>query len=150
MGTRGATTMIFHQFTPTQWNTAQDKARFAEQFIKFVQSGFAKKNFTDRFYSRLSMTFGHIAHNDRGGFWQEFFTTTHDKIRFLKRTLQYACHGDPAWTYSDVERAVQAWLKAEGTLDKYQGRRAAEDEVAERAELARLQKKYTKPAGETE
>lgn len=130
------------QFTPTQWDTAQDKAAFAKQFVRFVQSDFAAKHFTDRFYRRLSNTFGHIAHYNRGGFWDTFFTTTADKVRFLEQTLQHPCYGDPAWTYSDVERELQAWLRAEGTLECYRQRLAKETEGAERTELARLQQKY--------
>jgi hypothetical protein len=88
------------------------------------------------------MTFGHIAHYNRAGFWSEFFTTAADKVRFIEQTVQHPCYGDPAWTYSDVERALQAWLKAEGTLDQYRRKLAEETEAAERAQLARLQKKY--------
>lgn len=50
--------MTFANFTPTQWDTAQDKAAFARQFVRFVQSDFAAKHFTDKFYRRLSNTFG--------------------------------------------------------------------------------------------
>lgn len=130
------------QFTATQWDTAEDKARFAKQFVRFVQSDFADKRFTDKFYRRLSNTFGNIAHYDRGGFWAEFFTTTADKVRFLEQALQHPCYGDPAWTYSDVERALQAWLREAGILDQYRQKLAEESEATERAELARLQKKY--------
>jgi rubrerythrin len=82
------------QFTPTKWDTAQDKTWFAKQFVRFVQSDFAVKHFTDRFYRRLSNTFGHIAHYNRGGFWEEFFARTADKVRFLEQTLQYPCYGE--------------------------------------------------------
>ena len=47
---------------------------------------------------------------------------------------------------SDVERAVQAWLKAEETLEQYQQRLAEEIEAGERALLARLQQKYGQAA----
>ena len=107
-----------------------------------MQSDFAAKHFTDRFYRRLSNTFGHIAHYNRGGFWAEFFTTTADKVRFLEQTLLHPCYGDPAWTYSDVERALQEWLRACGLLDRYRQKLAEETEAAERSELARLQEKY--------
>src|SRR5664279_3980752 len=96
-------TFIASKFVPTKWDTTQAKAWFAKQFVAFVQSDFDGEYFTERFYRRLSMTFGHIAHYDRGGFWETFFTTTADKVRFLMETLQYPCYGDPAWTYSDVE-----------------------------------------------
>ena len=104
------------QFTPTKWDTAKDKAAFATQFVRFAKSGFALKHFTDKFYRRLSNTFGHIAHYDRGGFWSEFFTTPGDKVRFLEQTVQWPCYGDPAWTYSDVERELQKWLRGSGLL----------------------------------
>src|SRR5271169_2445 len=134
------------QFTPTKWETANDKAAFANRFVRFVQSDFAAKHFTEKFYRRLSNTFGHIAHFNRGGFWDTFFTSTADKVRFLKLTVQYPCYGDPAWTFSDVEQAVQAWLKAEGTLEQYQQQLADEIEAGERALLARLQAKYGQTA----
>jgi hypothetical protein len=134
--------MTLPEFTPTQWATAHDKATFAKQFVRFVQSDFAAKYFTDKFYRRLSNIFGHIAHYNRGGFWAEFFTTTADKVRFLEQCLQHPCYGDSASTYSDVERALQAWLKADGTLDRYRHRLAEGTEAAERAELARLHRKY--------
>jgi len=130
------------QFTPTQWDTAKDKAAFANRFVRFVESDFAAKPFTEKFYRRLSNTFGHIAHYNRGGFWSEFFTTTADKVRFLEQTLQHPCYGDPAWTYNDVERVWQAGLRADETLERYRQRLAEETEAGERAELARLQAKY--------
>ena len=130
------------QFTPTQWNTAQDKAMFAKQFVRFVQSDFAAGHFTEKFYRRLANTFGHIAHYDRGGFWGTFFTTIADKVQFLEMTIQYPCYGDPAWTYSDVERVLREWLRADGTLERCRERLAQETEAGERAQLARLQAKF--------
>ena len=116
--------------------------RFATQFVRFVQSNFAARHFTDKFYRRLCNTFGFIAHYNRGRFWSEFFTSTADKVRFLEQTLQHPCYGDPGWTYSDVERAVQAWLRADGTFERYRQLLADEIEAGERTELARLQTKY--------
>jgi hypothetical protein len=130
------------QFTPTQWETAKDKAAFANRFVRFVRSDFAAKHFTDKFYRRLSNTFGHIAHFNRGGFWETFFTTTANKVRFLEMTLRWSWGGDPAWTYSDVERVLQQWLQASGLLEQYRQRLVEETETAERAQLAWLQAKY--------
>ena len=130
------------QFTPTQWNTSLDKAAFAKQFVCFVKSEFAAKHFTKKFYRRLSQIFGHIAHYNRDGFWNEFFTNTANRVRFLQQTMQWPCYGDPAWTYSDVERALQEWLRTDQTLERYRQRLTEEIEAAERAELDRLQAKY--------
>ena len=130
------------RFAPTQWEGADKKANFARQFIRFVQSDFAQDKFCNTFYVRLSLTFSHIAHFNKAGFYETFFTTTTDKVRFLRMTLRHECYGDPGYTYSDVERALQSWLHQHGILAKYEQRLANEVEMAERAELARLQAKY--------
>lgn len=130
------------QFAPTQWEAADKKASFAKQFIKFVQWDFSKKQFTKAFYQRLSMTFGNIAHYNLGGFYEEFFSSTEGKVKFLRQTLAHPCYGDPAWTYSDVEKALQQWLRHNGVMEKYEQRFAEETEAEERAALARLQAKY--------
>lgn len=130
------------KFTATNWEGADQKAKFARQFIRFVENDFAKDKFAVWFYQRLSMTFGHIAHFNQAGFYQEFFTTTADKVKFLRQTLQHPCYGDPAWTYSDVERALKEWLVQNAILFSFENRLADEQEAGELAELTRLQVKY--------
>jgi hypothetical protein len=130
------------QFTPTQWETADDKAWFANQFVKFIKSDFDQRHFTDRFYRRLSNTFGYIAHYNRHGFRSEFFTTTADKLRFLEIALRHPCYGDPACTYFDAERLLQGWLRREQVIETYRERVEAEREAAERAEYERLRAKF--------
>lgn len=134
--------LVTEGFTPTKWDTAQDKSRFAKQFVRFVKSDFSERLFSQAFYKRLSLSFGHIAHFNRHGFYQTFFASTAGKVRFLWQTLQHGCWGDPAFTYSDVERALQSWLRENGVLDRFERKLAEEQEAAERAELARLQAKY--------
>src|SRR6266498_3325175 len=53
---------------------------------------------------------------------------------------------DPAFTYCDVEAALQQWLLSVATLDLLAARLAAEREARERAELHRLLAKYGVPA----
>jgi hypothetical protein len=130
------------QFTPAKWDTAADKARFAKQFVRFVESGFSQRHFTEPFYQRLGRTFGHVAHSNRLGFWETYFTTTADKVRFLEYTSTHTPMGDPEWTYSDVERQFQSWLFVAGTLKTYQAQLAAESEAGERAEYEHLHAKF--------
>ena len=130
------------QFAATKWEGSDKKAAFARQFIKFVQWDFSKKQFTKAFYQRLSQTFSHIAHYNMGGFFEEFFTTTEGKVRFLRQTLAHPCYGDAAWTYCDVERGLQQWVRHNGCMEKYEQLLAEEQEAEERAALARLQAKY--------
>jgi hypothetical protein len=54
------------QFIPTKWSTAEEKARFGNALLHFIESGFTRNLFTDRLYSRLSNCFGHIAHYVEG------------------------------------------------------------------------------------
>jgi hypothetical protein len=130
------------RFSATTWEPAKKKARFAKTFIRFVEADFPRRQFTKAFYCRLSITFGHIAHYDAFGFYDAFFASTEAKVRFLRLTLQWPCHGDPAFTYSDVERALQSWLVQNAIQEKYEQRLAEEAETTERAELARLNAKY--------
>jgi hypothetical protein len=130
------------RFAPTTWEPAKKKAQFAKTFIRFVEADCPRRQFTKAFYRRLSLTFGHIAHWDCFGFYDTFFTTTADKVRFLRLTLQWPAQGDPAFTNSDVERGLQSWIIQNGILEKYERRLAEEAEAAERAELARLKSKY--------
>ena len=129
--------------TATKWDTVENKEKFIRQFKAFVLSGFKPAKFTKAFYTRLSMTFGHSAHYNQAGFYSVFFSTTAGKIAFVRQNLNYTCGGDPAFTYSDVERILQTWLREQGILEKLMAELAEEVEISERAELARLQAKYT-------
>ncbi len=131
-----------NKFTATKWDTAGQKVKFARQFIRFVESDFDKSQFPVWFYRRLSQCFSMIAHYNLHGFYETFFTSTEDKVRFLRQTLQHPCYGDPAFTYSDVERALKKWVMANVVLFRYENLLADEHETAERADLARLQVKY--------
>lgn len=130
------------QFTPTKFDTAEDKAKFANQFVRFVESGFKWTIFPKWFYTRLSMTFGHIANFNQQGFYATWFGSTESKLAFLRQTLSGGQYGDPAYTYSDVEKALAAWVRERDFLTQYQLRSALDIERFERGELARLKAKY--------
>ena len=136
-------TFASSQFTPTQWDTAQDKAAFAKQFVRFVQSDFAAKHFTEqvlpppvqhvRAYRPLQpwRLLGHVLHHappTRCGSWSRPSSIRATAIR-----------PGPTATWSGRCRRGS---EADGTLERYRQRLAEETEAAERAELARLQQKY--------
>jgi hypothetical protein len=124
------------KFTPTTWEDAKQKARFAKTFIRFVEADFPRRQWTTAFHRRLSQTFGHAAHLDRLDFFDTFFASLEGKARFLGQCLAWPCHGDPQFTYSDVAKAIQSWLLQNGVLAKYEQRLAEQAEAAEGAELA--------------
>jgi len=98
------------QFVPTAHSTAADKAKFANHFVKFVSGGFRRHLWVKWFYSRVSCC-GHIAHYNIEGFWDEWFSDSEKQERFIARWRDREICGDPAYTYSDVERVLAAWLQ---------------------------------------
>jgi hypothetical protein len=109
---RALTTPAFvaADFVPTQWDSAEQKVKFANALLTFVAQDFPRSKFHENFYRRLSNTFGHIACYNCDGFYERFFLTAGDKLEFLEQCVTWPCHGDPTTTYSDVERAVVARL----------------------------------------
>ena len=99
------------QFTPTQWDTAEDKAKFANHLVRFIESGFKQPLFYKWFYRRLSMTFGHIAHYNSYHFYTVFFQSPEGKRNFLNSLLTGGGYGDPAFTYSDVEKVIKEYVR---------------------------------------
>jgi hypothetical protein len=99
-------------FTATQFDTAQDKADFANWLVRFIVDGFKCAAFHTARYRRLSNCFGMIAHYNKFGFYDAQFETPQRRQEFLQHiTHAWRCPGDPAWTFSDVEKCVQQWLK---------------------------------------
>lgn len=118
------------QFVGTQFDTSEDKAKFANQFLRFVSAGFRRTLFPQWFYRRLSMTFGHIAHYNQAGFYENFFTTPKGKVEFIAICLNGGGYGDPAYTYSDVEKELKKWLLRNAVWEKLQEKyEAAVDEI---------------------
>lgn len=132
------------QFTPGH-DDAEQKARFANHFVRFVESGFKPTIFPDWFYRRLSTAFGHIAHFNRGGFYATWFHTDADRRAFLENAMRWSCCGDPEFTYCDVERALRRWIVGSGLIAELTAKIDAAAEAGERATLARLKAKYEPP-----
>jgi hypothetical protein len=141
---RALTTPAFTaaEFTPTQWDSAENKARFANALMKFIAHEFPRQSFTKSLYQRLSNTFGHIAHHNLDGFYAVFFERDADKVVFLEQTLSWPHFGDPTFTFSDVERAVKRRLRAAKAIDVFRLLEADATRRRELATLARLQEKY--------
>lgn len=123
------------QFAATQWETAEEKARFATWLVRFIEAGFPEAKFTKTMYRKLSNCFGHIAHFDRDGFYGAQFGSLRSRAAFLRQCVEWQ------WP-SDVERAVAQWVRETGQVEKAEAAVGVAVEAAERAELARLTAKY--------
>ena len=129
-------------FTPTKFQPAATKAWFVGHCARFISDDFPRHQFTKRFYGQLIHCFGFIAMYDENGFWTEYFTTNAGKIEFLQQVLSHPCYGDPCHTFSDAEREIIRRLRRTDVLDFYRQRLSTEQDLADRAELARLMAKY--------
>jgi len=133
------------EFTPTKWATADDKAKFLKRLITFVKADFDKKKFTKAMYRQLSNMFGHIAHYDREGFYSAQFSTDRRRLAWMDYVAGIAVYGDPAWTWSDVEREFQSWLHSdygEAVKQRISERLSVAIEYREHAEYERLKAKF--------
>ena len=129
-------------FVPTKWDTTEQKAKFANALLTFVAQDFPRSKFHESFYRRLSNTFGHIACYNRDGFYERFFLTAEDKLAFLEQCLTWPCYGDPAYTYSDVERAVGARLRKSQVVAILSSQIPVERRRRELALLCELKARY--------
>lgn len=133
------------EFLPTKFSSAADKAEFGNALLHFLEADCPQELFTKKLYSRLSMTFGNIAHNDRAGFYDTWFTRARHKAAFVEKTLRWPCHGHPEFTFSDVEQAIQRVVHDRNYLARF-GLRAGEAlRAAELKDLERLEAKYRNP-----
>ena len=142
--TRGLTAPAFvaADFVPTQWDTAEQKANFANALLTFIAQDFPRSKCHKSLYDRLSSTFGHIAHYNSARFYDHFFLTAKDKLEFLEQCVTWPCHGDPTTTYSDVERAVAARLRKSQIVAILSSQIAVERRRREVALLAELKARY--------
>jgi len=137
----------FHasQFKPTQYDTAEVKARQANLLIDFLESGCPLRKFTKALYHTCYQhLFGHIAHFDRAGFYATWFSMPRDIIRFIDHALAFPyLSSDPTCTWADVERELVRYFRNHPELRaRYQQAYESGVEQRERAELARLKEKY--------
>jgi hypothetical protein len=91
------------------------------------------------------MTFGHSAHFDRATFYRTFFGKAQDKALFLEKTLKHRPVGDPAFTYSDVEAALQNWMRTTNLFERVQRTAEHARNRAEREQLRKLLDKHGLP-----
>ena len=133
------------QFVATEWNSAADKAAFGNTYLRFIESEWKQALFTKSFYGRLSNCFGHIAHYNVSQFYETWFTCDKDRLEFLKQTVSWRCYGDPKFTFSDVEGAIQHEIRRRNYIAIYELRAAQELRSAEMAVLERLEVKYRTP-----
>jgi len=102
-------------FTDTQFHTAEDKAKFGNDLVRFILNGFKWSDFTGPVYSRLSNCFGHIAHYNRLVFFDTWFSEPRQIREWLDWVAGATPVGSASHTFSDFERAFQVWIRENRT-----------------------------------
>ena len=129
-------------FTSTEFHPAEEKAAFVKWLKRFVKNGCPANSFRKSMYYYCMNIFGHIAHYDIGGYYEEWFSSPERIKAWLEWAVRADAVGDPSYCHSDVERAVKQWIAESGVLDRATQTCDARLEAAERMELARLKAKY--------
>src|SRR5436853_622236 len=97
------------QFTATEWDSAEDKAKWANAMASWIQRGFPQNGWRKSLYHHLQLhMYGHIAHFNMHGFYSEWFANIHLQLQWLQYAARggaYGMVGDPAHTWCDVELA---------------------------------------------
>jgi hypothetical protein len=137
-----------NQFTGTRYETAEDKALAANQLAAFLLAGCPVERFTKRVYDALYLhSFGHIAHYDRWGFYDTWFSTPSARAAWVSYVQHGGAYGfkpiERTDLWGDFEHVVADWLESSGIAERFIAEYDAAVESAERAELARLQEKYS-------
>ena len=131
------------EFQPTRWNTADDKARFANWLAGFISNGCPAEKLPQWAYEKLINTFGFIAHYNWAGFADTYFDSAQTRLRFVTNLLTYPYAGvNPDCTYGDVELAIRDWMQRFHIVARYRRAAECEQEMSERATLAALAQKY--------
>ncbi len=135
---------FIEDFTPTQWASAEEKAKTANKLTKFILDGFEQASFSKGMYQHLSNMFGHIAHYDINGFYSTWFAD-------IKSCRDWAEHvtgswlsgiGDPRFTWSDVETALIQWIRDNQIAEQLNELYRLDIEQKELTLLNALQRKY--------
>jgi hypothetical protein len=83
-----------------------------------------------------------VVAGNRTQFYDEWFSSLPAQVRFLKHTLRFPCYGDPEYTFSDAERAIQREIGERNYLARYELRLAEEQRAADLTLLRQLESKY--------
>lgn len=134
------------QFTATKFDTAEQKAKAANDLASFVERGMPAKGWRKGIYHTLEgHMFGHIAHYNMFGFFDTWFRTPEQRADWIRYALGggvYGVNGSPAHTWCDVEQAFIEWLSGTDLPDRFAREASDTVEARERAQLAALEAKY--------
>ena len=130
------------QFTSTAYTTAEEKARWVNTLVAWIEKGYPKSGFTDALYRGFHVYMCYSAEYNLYQFYSEWFANDSRRLAWLKYVLEEVNLGRPEYTWSDVVRALKSWIRRNNLVVAYQQRVDQAIEERERALLAYLLAKY--------
>lgn len=106
------------EFVPSKWQSAAEKANFANRLAEFIAAGMPQRKFSKALYRDLIQCFGFMGHYDVHGFASEHFGLPQHKAAFLEQIAAAPIYGSPHTSSCDVEAVIQRWLHNTGHLDR--------------------------------
>lgn len=135
------------EFEPREFLHVETADRIFRGLVEFIDSGFKDRKFTSFLYKHLMHMFGHIAHYNAIGFYDEWFRNgARDWRRWVEHALDAPTY--PHTTYYQVENAVKITLMEHSVLAKLRVLANRAGEESELLQLAALIKKYPEQAKE--
>lgn len=108
-------------FTATSFSSAEEKARTAEQLVRFIALGFRETMFTKSLYTHLHLhLFSHIAHTNKAGFYWEWFATPAKQQDWFAYVAKMGDRywSNPAHSWCDVEKVIVDYLVSSGRVSE--------------------------------
>src|SRR5690348_10180530 len=132
------------QFTATEFDTAEHKARMANALLRFIERGCPFTMFTGPLYQAINLhLWSHIAEFNRHGFYGVWFETPYKITMFIERAMRTPSYGDPTHTWSDVGESLTRYFRQHPEIrQRFVDAHNQAVQTAELAELARLKAKY--------
>jgi len=99
------------EFRDVEFMPAKEKGLVLKQWERFIESGFERKYFTNRLYNHLIQHCSFIAHYNRGGFYDTYFSEKRNTGKFIDQFtdgvsveygMDYWLRGD----YDDINPAM--------------------------------------------
>lgn len=119
-------------FKDAQFLTAKEKEKLVKNMKSFLKNDFSITTFTDALYKHFSLHCGFIAHYDRNGFWNTYFTSPEGKVRWAKAFCGYSEMGD----YTDVNKVLKEMIHEHMLLKMGSLRHAAKErDIAQAKDL---------------
>jgi len=136
--------MQTHTFRNSPFMSARDKELVLKAWVRFLKHGLRWEDFNDRLYNHLHLHCSFIAHYNRLGFYETYFESGEDTVRFLSqfdkrgecRSVEYGVGG---WSNEEYEDLAQAMIEEAAAyvpeLMRTAAKKERNDDIAEAKRL---------------